>query len=394
MGEEPMHTKSLWPWLLLALVASLLLAPVANATSAKTLLGAKLYFDKNLSEPDGQACASCHQPFAGFADPDEGLPVSEGVVAGLFGGRNAPSAAYMGKSPVLGPVDGVWTGGAFWDGRASGWTDGKPLIEQAKGPFLAPVEMHNVTHRDVVDDVRSSNYASLFKAVYGRGAFASVDVAYHDVADAIAKYESSRLVNTYSSRFDAYAAGARGVLTAKEKRGLGLFNGKALCSQCHPSTPGDYSTGSAAGKALFTDYSYDNLGLPANPAFVLPPLNLAASQDLGLGGFLRNHGYDEATASAVDGTFKVPTLRNIAKTAPYGHNGMFASLAEIVHFYNTRDVPNAGWSGVPWALPEVPQTVNASELGDLGLSAAEESDVVAFLKTLSDRVEIQPFGSH
>jgi cytochrome c peroxidase len=389
-----MRAKSLWPWLLLALVAGLLLAPAATANSAKTLLGARLYFDSNLSEPDGQACAACHQPYAGFADPDLGLPVSEGVVTGMFGGRNAPSAAYMGKSPALAQVDGVWTGGAFWDGRASGWTDGKPLIEQAKGPFLAPVEMHNVIRQDVVDDVRSSNYASLFRSVYGRGALADVDAAYHDIADAIAEYESSRLVNTYSSRYDTYAAGARWVLTASEKRGLGLFNGKAQCSLCHPSAPGDYSTGIASGKALFTDYSYDNLGLPANPVLVLPPLSLAPSQDLGLGAFLRSKGYGEQTAAEVDGAFKVPTLRNVAKTAPYGHNGVFASLAEIVHFYNTRDVDGAGWNGVPWASPEVPQTINVSELGDLKLSAAEESDVVAFLKTLSDRVEIQPFGSH
>ena len=150
-----MNAKSLWPWLLLALVASLLLAPVATATSAKTVLGAKLYFDKNLSEPDGQACASCHQPFAGYADPDDGLPVSEGVVAGLFGGRNAPSAAYLGMSPVLAQdAAGVWSGGAFWDGRASGWKDGQPLIEQAKGPFLAGVEMNNEAPKDVIDDVR------------------------------------------------------------------------------------------------------------------------------------------------------------------------------------------------------------------------------------------------
>ena len=383
-----MNTKSLWPWLLLALVASLLLAPVASATSAKTLLGAKLYFDKGLSEPDGQACAACHQPFAGYADPDDGLPVSEGVVAGLFGGRNAPSAAYMGKSPVLGLVDGVWTGGAFWDGRASGWTDGKPLIEQAKGPFLAGVEMHNATPQDVVDDVKSSDYAWLFKSVYGRGAFANVDTAYHNVADAIARFESSGLVNTYSSRFDAYAAGARWMLTAKEKRGLALFNGKALCSQCHPSTAGDYSR-----RALFTDFSYDNLGLPVNQA-IAALQGHAAEKDLGLGGFLAGTEDYAGVAADVDGAFKVPTLRNIAKTAPYGHNGVFASLAEIVHFYNTRDVDGAGWNGVPWAAPEVPETVNVTELGNLGLTRAEESDVVAFLKTLDDKVEYRPFCSH
>ena len=190
----------------------------------------------------------------------------------------------------------------------------------------------------------------MFKAVYGRGALADVDAAYHDIADAIAKYESSRLVNTYSSRFDVYAAGGRGVLTAKEKRGLALFNGKALCSQCHPSTAGDYSR-----RALFTDFSYDNLGLPVNQA-IAALQGHAAETDLGLGGFLAGTDDYAGVAADADGAFKVPTLRNVAKTAPYGHNGVFASLAEIVHFYNTRDVDGAGWNGVLWAAPEVPQT--------------------------------------
>jgi cytochrome c peroxidase len=379
-----MKTKSLWPWLVLALAATMLVVPVASATTAKVTLGAKLYFDKGLSEPDGQACASCHQPFAGYADPNRGLPVSEGVIPGKFGGRNAPSAAYMGKSPVLAQdVDGVWIGGAFWDGRASGWTDAKPLIEQAKGPFLNPGEMNNASRAEVIADVKSSSYAWLFKAVYGPRAFADTDVAYHNVADAIARFESSALVNTYSSRFDAYAAGLKWVLSAKEKRGLAVFNGNGLCNQCHPST-------AATGKALFTDFSYDNLGLPANPE-VDALLGYDALPDVGLGGFLRGAGYDETVAAAADGAFKVPTLRNVAKTAPYGHNGVFRSLPEIVHFYNTRDVPGAGWNGVGWDLPEVPENVNVDELGNLGMTSAEESDLVAFLHTLDDRVEFDPW---
>lgn len=95
--------------------------------------------------------------------------------------------------------------------------------------------------------------------------------------------------------------------------------------------------------------------------------------DLGLGGQLGDPAYN--------GAFKVPSLRNVARTAPYGHNGYFATLGDIVHFYNTRDVAS-------WAPPEVPANVNASELGDLGLSAAEEADVVAFLHTLTDLIVI------
>jgi cytochrome c peroxidase len=174
---------------------------------------------------------------------------------------------------------------------------------------------------------------------------------------------------------------------------MALFDGKALCSQCHPSTPGDYSRGSAARRALFTDFSYDNLGLPVNAA-IAALQGHEAETDHGLGGFLAGtDGYADLAAE-VDGAFKVPTLRNVAKTAPYGHNGVFASLAEIVHFYNTRDVPGAGWNGAAWAPPEVPQTVNVTELGNLGLTAAEESDVVAFLRTLSDKLEFDPCCAH
>ncbi len=370
--------------LLVLLLVALGLAPVAGATSAKVTLGAKLYFDADLSEPSGQACADCHQPFAGYADPAQDLPVSEGVIPGRFGGRNAPSAAYMGKSPILfQDAEGVWIGGAFWDGRASGWTDGKPLIEQAKGPFLNSVEMNNTSKSQVVRDVKRSTYAWLFRAVYGSNAFANVGKAYHNIADAIAAFESSRLVNTYSSRYDAYMNGT-GTLNAQEMDGLALFVGdQAKCSQCH--------TIPLAGKALFTDFSYDNLGLPRNTEW---PLAFDAVPDVGLGGFLRGADYPEAVAELSDGAFKVPTLRNIGKTAPYGHNGYFETLEEIVHFYNTRDVPGAGPGGKDWPVPEVPANVNTAELGDLGLTAGEEAAIVAFLRTLDDRVEFKPCSTH
>ena len=90
----------------------------------------------------------------------------------------------------------------------------------------------------------------------------------------------------------------------------------------------------------------------------------------------------------MDGAFKVPTLRNLGKTAPYGHNGYFKTLEAIVHFYNTRDVDSS------WPAPEVPQTVNRTELGDLGLTADEEAAIVAFLRTLDDRVEFMTCSAH
>ncbi|HEY3475247.1 MAG TPA: cytochrome-c peroxidase, partial [Anaerolineales bacterium] len=117
--------------------------PVAPQLTDIEKLGEFLYFDTNLSEPAGQSCASCHDPAFGFDDPDAGLPVSEGVIPGLFGGRNSPISAYAMYSPVMyfDEEEGLWIGGQFWDGRATGSVLGDPLADQAVGPFLNPVEM-------------------------------------------------------------------------------------------------------------------------------------------------------------------------------------------------------------------------------------------------------------
>ena len=169
--------------------------------------------------------------------------------------------------------------------------------------------MRNASAADVIAEVRKAPYAALFRHVFGRTSLHDVDEAYDDVARAIAAYESSRWVNTFTSRFDAYMAGKRNALTAQQERGLELFNGKGMCSQCHPSAPGPYSTGRAEGKALFTDYTYDNLGIPKNPAFALPPLGFDPNAvDLGLGGFLRGTG-DRST-------WPPPTRRTARSRSP------------------------------------------------------------------------------
>jgi cytochrome c peroxidase len=163
-----------------------------------------------------------------------------------------------------------------------------------------------------------------------------------------------------------------------------LFNGKGKCANCHLSVPPENYP-----YALFTDFTYDNLGLPVNPRIAalhgvdkLPP-------DLGLGG--RPDIAAKHPDGSQNGKFKVPTLRNVELTAPYGHNGVFATLEQIVHFYNTRDtlgaVPDAadpGFGVTGWPAPEVPETVNKAELGNLGLTAEEEAAIVAFLETLTD----------
>src|SRR5450756_1245091 len=142
----------------------------------KQWLGKQLFFDTNLSEPAGQACAACHAAQVGWTGPDEminqGGAAYEGAVTGRFGNRKPPSSAYGGDSPVLHfDATNGWTGGMFWDGRATGLTLGDPLAEQAMGPFLNPLEQNNASAGVLVDKVKHSQYAGLFMEVWGTHAF-------------------------------------------------------------------------------------------------------------------------------------------------------------------------------------------------------------------------------
>jgi cytochrome c peroxidase len=338
----------------------------------KEILGKKLFFDKNLSTPTGQACADCHSPETGFANPNADYPVSQGVYKDRFGNRNDLPAAYASFSPTFhyDADEGLYVGGQFWDGRAA------DLAEQAKGPFLNPLEMANPDEKTVIEKVRKSEYADLFRKVFGVASFDDPNKAYDRVAEAIAAYEKSRELNQFSSKYDLYLAG-KVALTEQERRGLELFEDeeKGNCAACHPSRPGADGT-----PPLFTDFTYDNLGIPPNPEnpFYYLPKNLnpdgAYFVDLGLGGVLNK--------PSENGKFKVPSLRNVAKTAPYLHNGIFKNLRQVVVFYNTRDVG-------PWPPPEVRMNVNHDELGNLGLTEQEIDDIVAFMHTLTDGYDLR-----
>jgi len=180
-------------------------------------LGKLLYFDENLSEPAGQSCASCHLPTAGWADPDTNLPVSEGVIPGRFGGRNSPVSAYAVFFPEFSFTNNIAIGGQFWDGRATN------LTEQAKGPFLTPVEMNNPDRETVLADIQASSYSNLFEQVCGP--VVDVDTSYHCMAEAIAAFESSEELNQFTSKFDAVQAGLAS-FTRSERRGQKLFNAR------------------------------------------------------------------------------------------------------------------------------------------------------------------------
>jgi cytochrome c peroxidase len=393
----------------IAVLGVLMLVSVAAAQDSELTpieeLGKAIFFDNNLSVNNNLSCAGCHDPEVGFTGPLSDInaagAVYEGSVLGRFGNRKPPSAAYATVSPVF-HMDkkGLFTGGNFWDGRATGEKLGNPAADQAQGPFLNPLEQALPEAGYVVTRVCAASYGDLFKEVWGDDACdpANVAMAYDEIALSIAAYEASPEVNAFSSKYDMTFDG-NAKLTKEEQKGFALFQGKGKCRLCHLS-----------GKdALFTDFTFDNLGLPRNPEnpfYKELDWNPAGYDwvDLGLGGFLETRPDYEDYANESMGMQKVPTLRNVGKGSceaepnnpdcivkAYGHNGYFKSLAEIVHFYNTRDVLPTCEEGDGlvekvdcWPAPEVAENVNTDELGDLGLTPEEEADLVAFLRTLSD----------
>ena len=342
-------------------------ASVDSALNIKQRLGKLLFFEKSLSTPPGQACSACHAPEIAFTDPEPDLPVSKGARPGLYGNRNDMTIAYAAFIPPLhrNKEEGVWVGGLFWDGRVNS------LAEQAQGPPLNPLEMANPDKLTVAEKLRALSYAALFTEVYGPDALSNPTTAFTNMADAIEAYEKSSEFSPFSSKYDYWLRGET-ELSQQELRGLKLFENKdkGNCAACHPSKPA-----ADGSPPLFTDFTYDNLGVPRNPEnpFYSLPSEFNpdgfAFVDLGLGMTVND--------PAQNGKFRVPTLRNVALTPPYMHNGVFKTLFNVVAFYNTRDV--AGWPA-----PEVSENVNREELGKLGLTNQEIEDLVAFLRTLTD----------
>jgi cytochrome c peroxidase len=337
-------------------------------------LGALVFADTSLSTPAGQGCADCHAASTAFRDPESDHSTSAGAVAGRFGARNAPSAMYARFVPPL-HYDAAthgWIGGLFWDGRASS------LEQQAGMPMLHPLEMNNAGKASVVRAIRRAGYAGQFRDVFGAEALDDVDAAFGHVTEVLAAYERTAVFAPFSSKYDRYLAG-RETLTADEQRGLAIFEDprRGNCASCHPSRPG-----ADGSPPLFTSFGYANLGIPRyrNSKFFVQPA--AFNPD---GERYVDHGLMVTVGDpAQDGKFRVPTLRNVARTAPYGHNGYFENLQYMVDFLATRDVGSADPAVGAWAPPEVPATVDREHVGHLGLSPRDIDDLVAFLGTLTD----------
>ncbi len=314
-GPAQVVTSGSWSMTLpLGLQAGSAYIPDDNPmTEDKIVLGKFLYSDPRLSKDKTISCASCHNPFHGFTDP--GL-TSKGV-GGKLGGRNSPTV-----------INRLFSAEQFWDGRA------KDLEEQAHGPLVNPVEMAMGSHNDVVARVKAiKGYAPLFKKAFGDD---KIDMP--RIAKAIAAYE--RTVVSGDSPYDRYQAGNKDTLSAAAVRGMELFNGKANCKACHTGFN-------------FTDETYQDIGVGMNKP----------KPDLGR--------YDVTKKDEDKGKFKTPTLRNIAQTAPYMHDGSEATLTEVIEFYNKGGISNANLS---------------KEIKPLNLSAQEKNDLVAFLESLTGTV--------
>nr|WP_255572062.1 cytochrome c peroxidase [Celeribacter sp. PS-C1] len=338
-------------------------------------LGEALFFDENLSKNRTQSCSTCHDPEYAFADP-RGMasPGDDGV---SLGDRNAPTASYAHFAPMFEKLDeGVYRGGQFHDGRAA------TLADQAGGPPLNPIEMGMSDAASVVARLEENPaYVVAFKDLFGDEIFADQDEAYGAMTKAIAAFEGTDLFSPFDSKYDRYLRG-EAELTREEMLGETLFFSQQFtnCNLCHELLPRAGMEGET-----FTNYEYHNIGVPENGA--LRDMNGVGRGQVDLG--LAQNALVEDTAGLA-GKIKVPTLRNVAVTAPYMHNGVFQDLRTVVLFYNTYNTKSEARmlnpeTGERFGAPEVPQNLSMEELTTgPALEDREIDALVAFMKTLTD----------
>lgn len=344
-------------------------APLPDSPAA---LGERLFFDVNLSANRTQSCATCHDPAAGFADPT-GM-ASRGDDGVSLGDRNAPTATYAAFVPAFHRTDdGSWKGGLFHDGRAA------TLEDQAAGPPLNPAEMGMPDKAAVVQRLREDPiYAAAFPALFGADVLDDPEAAYDALTRAIAAFERTETFAPFDSKYDRYLRG-EATLTDQEELGRVLFFSQQFtnCAECH-----QLSRNALDPQEIFSDALYHNIGTPENTALRAENGTPPGTIDAGLAAVTGE--------PAQMGKFRTPTLRNVAVTGPYMHNGVFADLRTVILFYNSYNTRNAARkvnpeTGLPFGPPPVPETVNlelltaAPALDDTRIDA-----LVAFLKTLTD----------
>ncbi len=352
-------------------------------------LGRALFFDVNLSQDRTQSCATCHDPARAFTDwrafvaaGDYGpsgvpAPASLGGDMKSYGDRNAPTISYASAIPPFGRnADNDHAGGLFWDGRAAS------LEEQAGGPPLNPIEMALPDKAAVVARLKeNTNYQYAFKGLFGADVFDDVDKTFDGMQQAIAALERTEFFAPYDSKYDRYLRGEYQP-TEQEQLGITLFfsNQFTNCNQCH-----QLQQLPEAQQETFSNYTYHNIGVPVNAA--LRTIN-------GKGSDFIDHGLldnPQVDAASEDGKFRVPTLRNVAITAPYMHNGVFNDLATVMRFYNKYLAKGSKAqinpeTGARWDPPEVAANISTDKL-EYGRALDDRSidALIAFMRMLTDK---------
>ena len=348
--------------------------------ATRAALGEALFFDFNLSKNRTLACASCHNPDFAFTDrrpnpTDSAVSLGDDGVS--LGDRNAPTAAYARYSPIFHQTeDGTYRGGQFLDGREP------DLAGQAGGPPLNPAEMNMPDKAAVASRLRQNPaYVSAFEQLFGTGVLDDPDTAYEAMRESIAAFEETPFFAPFDSRYDLYLRG-EAEFTKQEELGRVLFFSQQFtnCNQCH-----QLQTSQVSPEETFSNYEFHNIGIPVNAAVRAVNGTEPGHVDPGL---LNNPAVSDP---AHRGKFKVPTLRNVAVTGPYMHNGVFRDLRTTVVFYNKYNSKADSAqinpeTGEPWGDPEVDGTLSLEKLRHgPALDDKRVDALVAFLKTLTDR---------
>ncbi|MGY6647273.1 cytochrome-c peroxidase [Wenyingzhuangia sp. IMCC45574] len=298
-----------------------------NPSEKEISLGRKLFFDSKLSANQTMSCATCHSPNKAYTD-------------GLKTSLDNNGKASLRNAPTL--INVAFQKNFFLDGRSSTLNDQISLVFKNKSEFNT--EIHQFSNEILTD----STYITLFKELYG-----AVPKKNTKIIGAISTYIST--LNSFSSKFDKNIRGEEDNFTESEKRGLNLYMGKALCATCHfvPLTNGTVPP-------FFKETEKEVIGVP----------KAADNKELD-----SDRGFYWIHEEAIhDGMFKTPTIRNIALTAPYMHNGVYNTLEEVLDFYN-----QGGGAGLGFDIPH--QTLPFDKLD---LSEQEIKDIIAFMKTLTD----------
>jgi len=361
------------------------------AFTTKVLLGESLFSEVNLSLNRTQSCATCHNPDRAFIDDrlDSNGQISATSVGDdnlSFGDRNTPTASYASLIPefALGTHARInsqqpdyvgFQGGQFLDGRQ---TD---LVGQATEPPLNPLEMGMPDRESVVDRLlENTDYEDSFKFLFGEFIFDDFNNAYMAMAEVIAAFQEGEEFLAFDSKYDLFLRGEY-IYSPLSKAALGkaLFFSQQFtnCATCHQLRP------NSNARETFTSYGYHNIGVPSNVA-----ARMLNGQDINFvdEGLLDN---PEVLSLHERGKFKTPTLRNVAVTEPYMHNGVFRELRTVIEFYdhfltNSNHTINPETS-LAWRDADVMATVAFAELRDgTKLSGDEVEGLVCFLRTLTD----------